>query len=103
MKTVLNANRRTPCSIFVTLALAMLLGSCASYGPYHANTATEPSRSVRGPADGRYKMAFIEFGDQAHLWIIRNEKRLLKSSIKRSVRSFSFTFTDGKTTPLRAT
>src|SRR5213080_2184233 len=64
MKTVLNANRRTSCSAFVTVALAMLLGSCASYGPYHANTATEPSRSVRGPTDGRYKMAFIEFGDQ---------------------------------------
>ena len=40
------------------------MGSCASYGPYHANTAAEPLNSVRGPADGRYKLAFIEFGDQ---------------------------------------
>lgn len=46
------------------LAVVTLLESCASYGPYHANTASEPLNSVRGPADGRYKMAFIEFGDQ---------------------------------------
>src|SRR3989440_10120933 len=64
MKTHSTTNRRTPCSIFVTLTLAMILGSCASYGPYHANTAAEPTKSLRGPADGRYKMAFIEFGDQ---------------------------------------
>jgi hypothetical protein len=41
-----------------------LLGSCASYGPFHADTATNPNNSIRGPEDGRYKMAFIEFGDQ---------------------------------------
>ena len=51
-------------SSIARLALAMLLVSCASYGPYHANTAAKPINSVRGPADGRYKMAFIEFGDQ---------------------------------------
>src|SRR5207248_11574511 len=64
MKTDSNPNHRKPCSIFVTFTLAMLLGSCASYGPYHANTAAEPTKSVRGPSDGRYKFAFIEFGDQ---------------------------------------
>ena len=46
------------------LAFTTLLYSCASFGPYHADTATEPFNSVRGPADGRYKLAFIEFGDQ---------------------------------------
>ena len=46
------------------LALMTLLWSCAEYGPYHANTSSEPLNSVRGPADGRYKFAFIEFGDQ---------------------------------------
>lgn len=46
------------------LLLAILLASCAAYGPYHGNTASEPLKSVRGPADGRYKFAFIEFGDQ---------------------------------------
>jgi hypothetical protein len=64
MKTDSNPNHRKPCSIFVAIMLSILLGSCASYGPYHANTAAEPTKSVRGPTDGRYKMAFIEFGDQ---------------------------------------
>ena len=48
----------------VTLTFAILLGSCASYGPYHPNTSADPRNSVRGPKDGRYKLAFIEFGDQ---------------------------------------
>src|SRR5271165_127125 len=48
----------------VTLALPLLLASCASYGPYHPNTSAEPLNSVRGPKDGRYKLAIIEFGDQ---------------------------------------
>jgi hypothetical protein len=47
-----------------TLTLTVLLASCAAYGPYHANTASNPLNSVRGPADGRYKLAFIEFNDQ---------------------------------------
>ena len=50
-------------SILVALALTMLLTSCASYGPYHADTPAEPRRSIREANDGRYKMAFIEFGD----------------------------------------
>src|ERR1700682_2681708 len=50
--------------VFVTIAVAILLTSCAAYGPYHANTSSEPLNSVRGPKDGRYKLAFIEFGDQ---------------------------------------
>src|SRR5438477_211377 len=64
MKRHSKRNRGAPYSNFTMLVLAVLLGSCASYGPYHANTATEPSNSIRGPADGRYKMAFVEFGDQ---------------------------------------
>ena len=44
--------------------LAIVLASCAAYGPYHANTASQPLNSVRGPKDGRYKLAFIEFNDQ---------------------------------------
>jgi hypothetical protein len=59
---------RNPDSIWYrglfALALATLLGSCAEYGPYHANTSSKPLNSVRGPSDGRYKFAFIEFGDQ---------------------------------------
>ena len=49
---------------FVRLVFALLLASCESYGPFHPNTATEPLNSIRGPSDGRYKFAFIEFGDQ---------------------------------------
>jgi hypothetical protein len=49
---------------FVTLGLPILLASCAAYGPYHPNTSAEPLNSVRGPKDGRYKLAFVEFGDQ---------------------------------------
>jgi hypothetical protein len=46
------------------LLLTILLASCAAYGPYHADTPSEPFNSVRAPGDGRYKLAFIEFGDQ---------------------------------------
>src|SRR5256714_1460674 len=87
MKTDSNPNHRKPCSIFVAITLSILLGSCASYGPYHANTAAESTKSARGPADGRYKMAFIEFGDhgspldnsqrQAALEVIQKAQRPL--------------------------
>jgi hypothetical protein len=50
--------------VLFSLTLAILAGSCAPYGPYRANTSNEPLNSVRGPSDGRYKFAFIEFGDQ---------------------------------------
>jgi hypothetical protein len=46
------------------VAMLVSSASCARYGPFHGNTPADPARSVRGPADGRYKMAFIEFGDQ---------------------------------------
>src|SRR6266850_7449513 len=64
MKTHSRRNRSSRYRALVMLASAMLFGACAAYGPYHPNTATEPLNSVRGPTDGRYKMAFIEFGDQ---------------------------------------
>jgi hypothetical protein len=46
------------------VAVLVSSASCARYGPFHGNTAADPAKSVRGPADGRYKIAFIEFGDQ---------------------------------------
>src|SRR6202035_111342 len=55
--------RRPLYSILIILVSVMLLESCASYGPFHADTATNPNNSIRGPEDGRYRMAFIEFGD----------------------------------------
>src|SRR5262245_33842560 len=45
------------------VAVLALTASCARYGPFHGNTASKPRNSVRGPADGRYKVAFVEFGD----------------------------------------
>ena len=60
-------NSRPLFLLFVTLALAVLVAGCAAYGPYHANTSDEPLNSVRGPKDGRYKLAFIEFGDQGSM------------------------------------
>jgi len=64
MKTNSDRQHRSPCSIFLPMALAALSVSCAAYGPYHANTPEKPNNSIRGPEDQRYKMAFIEFGDQ---------------------------------------
>src|ERR1700756_4931352 len=55
------------CRLFVTFVFTVLLAGCAAYGPYHANTSGEPFNSVRGPQDGRYKLAFIEFGDQGSM------------------------------------
>src|SRR6201987_6215070 len=59
---------RTPDSIWYrglfALALATLLGSCAKYARYHATPPGDPLNGVGAPADGRYKFAFIEFGDQ---------------------------------------
>jgi hypothetical protein len=55
------------CRLFVTLVFTVLVAGCAAYGPYHANTSGEPFNSVRGPQDGRYKLAFIEFGDQGSM------------------------------------
>jgi hypothetical protein len=50
---------------FIPIAVvAILFAGCASFGPYHADSADHPFNSVRGPKDGRYQLAFIEFGDQ---------------------------------------
>jgi hypothetical protein len=55
------------CRLLVTFVFTVLVAGCAAYGPYHANTSDEPFNSVRGPKDGRYKLAFIEFGDQGSM------------------------------------
>src|SRR5713101_1961723 len=64
MKTRSRRNRGLRYWMFVMLALALLLAACAAYGPYRGNISGQPLNSVRGPSDGRYKFAFIEFGDQ---------------------------------------
>jgi hypothetical protein len=52
------------CLFVATVVFAIFVTGCAAYGPYHANKSGEPFNSVRGPKDGRYKLAIIEFGDQ---------------------------------------
>ena len=76
------------------LASAMLLGACAAYGPYHPNTATEPLNSVRGPADGRYKMAFIEFGDQGSA-LDESQRAAALSVIRKAERPLLFVYIHG--------
>jgi hypothetical protein len=80
-------NLRSIFPFLLTSAIAILLGACASYGPYHPNTSANPLNSVREPRDGRYKLAFVEFGDQgsaldlsqrtAALGVIRKAQRPL--------------------------
>ncbi|MFY9985141.1 MAG: hypothetical protein WAK31_10295 [Chthoniobacterales bacterium] len=55
------------CVLVATVVFAIFITGCAAYGPYHANTSGEPFNSVRGPKDGRYKLAIIEFGDQGSM------------------------------------
>jgi hypothetical protein len=81
-------------SSIARLALTMLLVSCASYGPYHANTADKPLNSVRGPADGRYKMAFIEFGDQGSA-LDESQRAAALSVIHQSERPLLFVYIHG--------
>src|SRR5205823_3087735 len=94
MKTNSNTNRNALCLILVTLTLAMLLESCASYGPYHANTAAEPSNSIRGPADGRYKMAFVEFGDQGSP-LDNSQRKVALEAIHKAERPLLFVYIHG--------
>ena len=81
-------------SSIARLALAMLLVSCASYGPYHANTAAEPNNSVRGPADGRYKLAFIEFGDQGSP-LDNSQRKVALEAIHQAKRPLLFVYIHG--------
>src|SRR5262245_33084533 len=76
------------------LSISILLGSCASYGPFHANTAAEPFNSVRGPADGRYKLAFVEFGDQGSP-LDNSQRKAALEVIHNSPRPLLFVYIHG--------
>ena len=90
------------CRVFVTIAVAILLTSCAAYGPYHANTSSEPFNSVRGPKDGRYKLAFIEFGDQGSA-LDTSQRTAALRVIHEAKRPLLFVYIPaGKTTRSRA-
>ena len=87
-------NRSRLSSSLRLLVCAILLGSCASYGPYHPNTATEPLNSVKGPHDGRYKLAFIEFGDQGSA-LDESQRAAALSLIHKAERPLLFVYIHG--------
>src|SRR5947207_14474054 len=76
------------------LVTTLLLWACASYGPYHPNPAAQPLNSVRGPADRRYKMAFIEFGDQGSA-LDESQRAAAISIIRKAERPLLFVYIHG--------
>ena len=72
----------------------MLIASCAPYGPYHPNSADKPANSVRGPEDGRYKMAFIEFGDQGSP-LDNSQRKAALEVIHQAARPLLFVYVHG--------
>src|SRR5690349_19233117 len=82
------------CRILVKFGLAVLVASCASYGPYHRNSASAPSNSIRGPADGHYKMTFIEFGDQGSE-LDPSQRTAALDVIRRAPRPFLIVYIHG--------
>jgi len=80
--------------ISLGITLAILMASCARYGPYHANTASAPMNSVRGPAGGRYKLAFVEFGDQGSA-LDTSQRAAAISLIRKAERPLLFVYIHG--------
>ena len=83
-------------SQIITLVLPIVLASCASYGPYHPDSSAEPLNSVRGPADGRYKLAFIEFGDQGSV-LDTSQRSAALEVIHQAERPLLFVYIHGST------
>ena len=82
------------CRVLSVLAVGILWGSCESYGPFHPNTATEPLNSIRGPSDGRYKFAFIEFGDQGSA-LDTSQRVAALNAIRQAQRPLLFVYIHG--------
>ena len=82
------------CRVLSVLAVGILLGSCESYGPFHPNTAAEPLNSIRGPSDGRYKFAFIEFGDQGSA-LDTSQRVAALNAIRQAQRPLLFVYIHG--------
>jgi hypothetical protein len=80
--------------LLVTLVFALLVAACASFGPYHANTADRPFNSVRGPKDGRYQLAFIEFGDQGSP-LDNSQRKAALEVIRKAERPLLFVYIHG--------
>src|ERR1043165_3716607 len=82
------------CGGLLALAILIFIGACAAYGPYHANTSSEPLNSVRGPGDGRYKFAFIEFGDQGSA-LDTSQRATALNVIRQAQRPLLFVYIHG--------
>src|SRR6266403_6100966 len=82
------------CRLFVTLVFTVLVAGCAAYGPYHPNTSAEPLNSVRGPKDGRYKLALIEFGDQGSA-LDTSQRKVALEVIHEAKRPLLFVYIHG--------
>jgi hypothetical protein len=83
-----------PARAVAVLLVSILLGSCETYAPFHANTAAQPFNSVRGPADGRYKLAFIEFGDQGSP-LDNSQRKAALEQIHKARRPLLFVYIHG--------
>ncbi|MBV9275201.1 MAG: hypothetical protein JO333_14980 [Verrucomicrobia bacterium] len=81
-------------ALLVTGLFWLFAAGCASYGPYHPDTAGPPYSSVRGPKDGRYKLAFIEFGDQGST-LDNNQRRVALELIHQAERPMLFVYIHG--------
>jgi hypothetical protein len=76
------------------VAASALSASCARYGPFHGNTPAHPEKSVGGPADSRYKMAFIEFGDKGSA-VDTSERGAAMNVIRRAQHPLLFAYIHG--------
>jgi hypothetical protein len=73
---------------------AVLVAGCASFGPYHADTPEQPFNSVRGPKDGRYQLAFVEFGDQGSP-LDNSQRKAALEVIRKAERPLLFVYIHG--------
>src|SRR5262245_11897900 len=80
--------------VLCVLTLVSILESCTSYGPYHANTSSQPLNSLRGPSDGRYKFAFVEFGDQGSA-LDMSQRAVALNVIRQAQRPLLFVYIHG--------
>jgi hypothetical protein len=82
------------CLLLVIPIFAIFVAGCASFGPYHANTPDQPFNSVRGPKDGRYRLAFVEFGDQGSA-LDNSQRKAALDVIRRAERPLLFVYIHG--------
>ena len=80
--------------LFVIVVFTVLVAGCASFGPYHANTPDQPFNSVRGPTGGRYRLAFIEFGDQGSP-LDNSQRKAALEMIRKAERPLLFVYIHG--------